>query len=450
MLATFGTDLGSDADEAVRLVAGLLRRGESGEAFRERRVVLSWSVSEAGLVSPACIEERGTAVRIRRPGTALLVARVGDGPETLHEAVREAARRSGSSPFFKGLRRAGRAVADSPAVNDEEELSAGLAAALHGSVPDPRGLAITLSVSWVRSARAVITSRCFLPCGASERLEASGVVARADVRRPFSFQSSRPDAFALFSQGLAEAIRPAPRLLPKEGEADVVLAPSASAVFWHETVGHSLEADGTDASSTLSRVRGAAVAPAGWDVTDDPGRPDLPGSYVVDDEGTDGQPVPLLRDGRVGELLTDRRSAAGDSNGHGRAPDFRRPPRPRMSNLVVRAGDAPVDELLERCGTGFFVREVSAGSADPESGRFVLLVEQADVIRRGRLGPAVSRFALTGDILTALKSLDPARGDEAVPASGLALCAKGGDALPVGAASPAMLVRGLTVRSPRR
>ena len=437
----------------MRLVAGLLRRGESGEAFRERRRVLSWSASEAGLLSPASVEERGTAVRIRRAGVSLLVARVGDGPETLREAVREAARRSGSSPFFKGLRKADRAPGPEPAVtHEEEELSAGLSAALLGSVPDPRGLKIALSISYVRTTRAVITARGFFRCGSGSRLEASGTIGRADVQKPFAFLSSRPapEALALLSSALADALRPAPRLLPHEGDADVVLAPSASAVFWHEAVGHPLEAEGKEGASVLARVRGAAVAPAGCDVLDDPSRTDLPGAYAVDDEGTQARPVPLLTDGRVRDLLTDRRSAGNESNGHGRAPDFRRPPRARMSNLVVRPGTAPLQELLERCENGLYVREVSAGSADPESGRFVLLVEQADVVRKGRAGAAVSRFALTGDTLTALRSLDPARGDEAVAASGLALCTKGGDTLPVGGEAPAVLIRGLLVRSPRR
>jgi hypothetical protein len=92
-------ELGEDAAEAVRLVAGMLRRGESGEALRERRTVESWTANEAGLLSPATYEEAGTAVRVRRERESLLVARPGVGPAALREAVRDAARRAGGAPF---------------------------------------------------------------------------------------------------------------------------------------------------------------------------------------------------------------------------------------------------------------------------------------------------------------------------------------------------------------
>ena len=42
-----------DADDAVRLGSGLLRRGESGEAFRERVRTETWTASESGLLAPA-------------------------------------------------------------------------------------------------------------------------------------------------------------------------------------------------------------------------------------------------------------------------------------------------------------------------------------------------------------------------------------------------------------
>ena len=73
-------DLMRDADDAVKLVSGLLRRGESGEAFRERTRTETWTASESGLLAPALAEESGTAVRIRREGSLLLVARSGAAP----------------------------------------------------------------------------------------------------------------------------------------------------------------------------------------------------------------------------------------------------------------------------------------------------------------------------------------------------------------------------------
>jgi TldD protein len=448
------SDLMRDADDAVRLVSGLLRRGESGEAFRERVRTETWTASESGLLAPALAEESGTAVRIRREGSLLLVARSGAGPETLRDTVREAGRRAGSAPFFKAHRSTATAsFPHTPERPDEEEgRSAALAAALARALPDPRGLTVSIEVSRVVTERTVVTPRALLSCGARARLVASGSIRRVGSERSFSFLSARPfgEAADALATALREATRPSSGLPPAPGPVDVVFSPSAASVFWHEVVGHALEADAGERGSVLSRVKGAAVAPAGLDVVDDPGRSDLPGAYGVDDEGALARAVPLLADGVVTGLLADRRSGTLDTNGHGRTSSFRRPPRVRMSNLIASAGEASLDELLERCGDGVYVREVASGSADPESGRFVLLVSAADAVRHGRRGAPLAPFALTGEILSALASVEEVWGNEVLPATGLSVCVKGGDAVPVGGAAAALLVRGLSARTARR
>lgn len=447
-VSAFAADLAADAHEAIRLVAGLVRRGAEGEAFRERRRATTFTANEGGLLSPSVVEERGTAVRLRSGGRLFLVARAGDGPEALREAVRDAARLGGGAPFFKGVRRQERSPAKGAPAADDEPLAAAIASALAHGVPDPRGLTLALRISRVASARVVVTPRALFSCGESVRLMATGLVSREGSRRAFAFQSARPltEAAQALALALRAATRPQGRVAPPEGETDVVLSPAAAAVFWHETVGHPLEADGSGGGSLLARVPGALVAPATLSVHDDPGRSDLPGGYVVDDEGTPARAVPLLLGGRVAGTLTDRRAAGAASNGHGRTSDWRRPPGARMSNLVVPKGRVPLEELLERCGKGLLVKEISSGSADPESGRFVLFVESAETVRRGRVQGPVGPCVLTGELLPALEGVDPERGDVARPADGLGLCSKRGDPLPVGGETPAILVRGLWVR----
>lgn len=443
-------ELAEDADDAIRIVSGLLRRGDHGEAFRERRTVVSWSASEAGLQTPSVSEERGTAVRIRSGRQALLFAREGDGPESLREAVRDASRRTGGAPFLKARPGTPRPApgALTPLTQDETTL---LSSALARALPDPRGFSLSLTVSRVSVTRAVITSHAVHLCGTTTSLVASGLVRRAAGSRPFAYHSAEPypKAVDALARALKEAVRPVSTAPAPEGPADVVLSPAAASVFWHEVVGHPLEADGGPRHSALARVASAAVAPPGLDVTDDPSPPNLPGSFRYDDEGTPARRVSLLEDGRVVGLLTDRRTGGDESNGHGRAADYRRPPRPRLSNLVVTPGAASLAELLERCGTGLFVREIAAGNLEPESGRFLLFVSSAESVRRGRTGAPVAPFTLSGEVLSTLRHLDAARGSTLLPAEGLGLCMKEGEAVPVGGVSPAILLHGLRV-SPGR
>jgi predicted Zn-dependent protease len=435
-----------DAEDAVRIVSGMLRRGEGGEAFRERRRTIAWSATEAGLQSPSIVEESGTAVRVTHGKDSLLVAADGDGPEALRAVVREASRRAGGAPFFKTKAAPPLPEGRGPSGPDEEARATLIASALARALPDPRGLSMTLAIARVTGSRAVVTARGFVPCGEATRLEATGVLRRTGATRSFAFQSSAPFPAACdaLTRALAEATRPVPAHRAPEGKVDVVLSPEAASVFWHEAVGHPLEAEGGERTSVLTRVARASVAPPGYFVTSDPTRRELPGSYLADDEGTPARPVPLLEDGRVAGVLTDRRTAGAETNGHGRCGDFRRPPRPRLSALTVSAGRASRDELLDACGGGLYVREISAGHADPESGRFTLFIESADLVRRGRLGAAVAPLVLTSDVLTALRNLWGEPGEVSAPASGLGLCVKRGEPLPVGGASPAILLRGLT------
>ena len=440
-------ELAEDAEDAVRIVSGLLRRGDHGEAFRERRTVVTWSATEAGLLAPSVAEERGTAIRIRQEREALLFAREGDGPEALRRVARDASRRAGGSPFLKPYLRPARTGPPDAGSDRPDDHTGLLAQALARALPDPRGLQLQLTLSRVVVTRAVITARAFLTCGTTNRLLATGIVRRSDATRSFSFQSAEPPAAAAeaFSRALQEAVRPVPRTPPPPGAVDAVLTPTAASIFWHEVVGHPLEAGGSHGPSALSRVPHALVGPPGLFVTDDPGATNLPGSFRYDDEGTPACRVPLIENGRVVGLLTDRRTGGADSNGHGRAADYRRPPRPRLSNLVVPPGTSPMEELLGRCGTGLLIHDIAAGSLEPESGRFLLFVAAADAIRRGRPAAPVAPFALSGDLLSALRHLDPLRGDTARPAEGLGLCVKGGDAVPVGGSSPAIVLRGLAV-----
>lgn len=446
MLSDVVTVFREDAEDAVRIVSGMLRRGEGGEAFRERRRAIAWSATEAGLQLPSIVEESGTAVRVTKGKDSLLVACDGDGAASLREAVREASRRAGGAPFFKTKTARTRPADRGPSGPDEEGRATLLAAALARALPDPRGFSLTLAIARVSVSRAVVTARAFVPCGESTRLEATGVLRRAGPSRSFAFQSSSPFPAACdaLAKALAEATRPVPAHRAPGGKVDAVLSPEAASVFWHEAVGHPLEAEGGERTSVLTRVARAAVAPPGTFVMCDPTRRELPGSYLADDEGTPARPVALLEDGRVAGVLTDRRTAGADSNGHGRCGDFRRPPRPRLSVLLASAGRASRDELLDACGNGLYVREISAGHADPESGRFALFVESADLVRRGRLGAAVAPLLLTSDVLTALRNLWGEAGEICAPASGLGLCVKHGEPLPVGGASPAILLRGLT------
>ena len=107
-------------------------------------------------------------------------------------------------------------------------------------------------------------------------------------------------------------------------------------------------------SSNLANRLNRRVLPASFDVVDDPtreafaGEP-LIGSYAVDDQGVQAQPVTLVEGGVLRALLMSRRprTEIPQSNGHGRAGAFGSPTA-QVGNLFVRAeGGLSAEELKQ-------------------------------------------------------------------------------------------------------
>ena len=107
-------------------------------------------------------------------------------------------------------------------------------------------------------------------------------------------------------------------------------------------------------SSNLANRLNRRVLPASFDVVDDPTREafageSLIGSYAVDDQGVQAQPVTLVEGGVLRALLMSRRprTEIPQSNGHGRAGAFGSPTA-QVGNLFVRSeGGLSAEELKE-------------------------------------------------------------------------------------------------------
>jgi predicted Zn-dependent protease len=157
--------------------------------------------------------------------------------------------------------------------------------------------------------------------------------------------------------------------------------------------------------------------------------------------------VRLLDGGRVAGRLTDRAHAGPRSTGHGRRASAFDAPAPRGSNLLVAPGHATADELTRRLESGLWIEQLTAASVELASGQFRLRFPRARRVRRGRLADEIGPGLLAGEILTALASIEAGLGRDVRPCRGLGWCARDGVVVPVGGASPDLLLRRLRVRS---
>ncbi len=126
-------------------------------------------------------------------------------------------------------------------------------------------------------------------------------------------------------------------------------------------------------------------------VTADATNPGGLGSYRWDDEGVEGRPVPIVRDGVLAGFLSSRETAAeiglDRSGGCMRAEGFSRQPIVRMTNVNLEPGQGgSLDDLGADTGDGHLIESIRSWSIDNRRLHFQFEGEAAREIRGGERG----------------------------------------------------------------
>jgi TldD protein len=184
------------------------------------------------------------------------------------------------------------------------------------------------------------------------------------------------------------------------GRSTLVLAGEQLGLQVHESVGHAVELDrvlGREAS-----YAGTSFVPADGigslrlgsehvNVTADATTPGGLGSFRWDDEGVEGRPVPIVRDGVLAGFLSSRETASeiglDRSGGCMRAQGFSRQPIVRMTNVNLEPGEAgSLDDLIADTDDGLLIETNRSWSIDNRRLHFQFEGEAAWEIRGGERG----------------------------------------------------------------
>ena len=265
-----------------------------------------------------------------------------------------------------------------------------------------------------------------------------------------------------------EALRQAPVTEPFDGP--VILSGRASAVFFHEVLGHRLEGQrqrGEEEGQTFTKELNKAVLPSFLSVADDPtisrfGNTWLSGNYDYDDEGQKARRVELIQDGVLKTFLMSRLPIASfsSSNGHGRGQTGRMPTG-RQGNLIVSSTKSVPEaelkkQLIEEAKKqgkpyGLYFEDISSGFAvttrsSPQAFQVIPLVVYR-VYVDGRPDELVRGVSIVGTPLAAMKRI-LATGDKSEVFNGE--CGAESGTVPVSAVAPAMLLSEMeTQRQPQ-
>ncbi|SED11009.1 TldD protein [Amycolatopsis tolypomycina] len=237
----------------------------------------------------------------------------------------------------------------------------------------------------------------------------------------------------------------------ESGGYDVVCDGPLAGVWAHETIGHLCEADHHLGDAELQRALrpGRELGSPLLTITDGPGLPGARGYVPVDDEGTAGRPIHLLRDGVVAAARLHDRATAGafrdEPTGNARSLGYRHPPLPRVRTIAIAAGDSSDADLVGGIGRGLLARGVLGGQTDRAG--FTFLPAECREIRDGQVGRLVRGVVLSGGVLDAFRAVDGVgrdqwRGDTS------AGCGKQGQyPLAVSSWAPSIRLRGIHVRT---
>ena len=189
------------------------------------------------------------------------------------------------------------------------------------------------------------------------------------------------------------------------------------------------------------------MAAKGVTVLDDGTIADRRGSLNVDDEGHASQRNVLIEDGILKGYIQDSMNArlmGVKPTGNGRRESYAHVPMPRMTNTYMLGGTHKADEIIASIKRGLYATNFGGGQVDITSGKFVFSASEAFWVENGKIQYPVKGATIIGNGPEALKRVTMI-GDDMQLDTGVGVCGKEGQSVPVGVGQPTLRIEGLTV-----
>jgi TldD protein len=325
---------------------------------------------------------------------------------------------------------------------------------------DPRIIQVTVSLAGEQEIILIVSSdggvvadvRPLVRVGVSVIAEQNGQreqgYAGGGGRTGYEYFLEQDRAMDYAREAVRQALLNLEAAAAPAGTMPVVLGPGWPGVLLHEAVGHGLEGDfNRKGSSAFSGRIGERVATPGCTVVDDGSMPNRRGSLNIDDEGTPTQRTVLIEKGILKGYLQDKLNArlmGTTSTGNGRRESYAHLPMPRMTNTYMLPGPYAPEEIIASVKKGLYAVNFSGGQVDITSGKFVFSACEAYLIENGKVTRPVKGATLIGngpDVLTKVSML----GNDLQLDSGIGVCGKEGQNVPVGVGQPTIKIDALTV-----
>ncbi|CAN5277506.1 metalloprotease TldD [soil metagenome] len=325
---------------------------------------------------------------------------------------------------------------------------------------DPRVKQVIVSLSGVHEIILVMSSDGSVAADIRPlvRLNVEVVVADKNIREhgfmggggrsDYSYFTTHDKALEYAREAVRQALVKLEAIPAPAGMMPVVLGPGWPGVLLHEAIGHGLEGDfNRKGSSAFTNRIGERVASPGCTVVDDGTLVGRRGSLNIDDEGTPTECTVLIENGILKGYMQDKLNArlmGVKSTGNGRRESYSHLPMPRMTNTYMLPGQYNPAEIIASVEKGIYAVNFGGGQVDITSGKFVFTASEAYLIENGKITRPVKGATLIGngpDILTHVSMV----GNDLQLDSGVGVCGKEGQSVPVGVGQPTLKIDNLTV-----
>lgn len=171
------------------------------------------------------------------------------------------------------------------------------------------------------------------------------------------------------------------------------------------------------------------------------------GSLNIDDEGNPTQCTTLIENGILTGYLQDTLNAQlmkMPITGNARRESYAHLPLPRMTNTYMLNGDKDPQEIIASVKNGLYAVNFGGGQVDITNGKFVFSTSEAYLIENGKITSPVKGATLIGSGPESLKYISMIGNDMALD-TGIGVCGKEGQSVPVGVGQPTLRIDQMTV-----
>jgi len=230
------------------------------------------------------------------------------------------------------------------------------------------------------------------------------------------------------------------------GRMPVVIENGFGGVVFHEACAHSLEATSVAKKASVFTDRiGEQIAAPIVTAIDDGTIPNAWGSIHIDDEGSPSQKNILIEDGILKSYMVDYLNGLKmqtPSTGSARRESYKFAPTSRMTNTYIANGKSTPEEVIADTEYGLYAKYMGGGSVMPATGEFNFAVQEAYLIRNGKIAEPVRGATLIGKGAEILPLIDRVA-NNLKQAQGVCGSVSGG--VPTNVGQPMIRVKEMTV-----